>query len=89
MLFAPGRPKGGFTPYPAMDILSDFSSSEADLGTNVPSYFLMVLLFWRQEPVYGVLLPGPSEEPHVMRHGELEPLVQSAPAKYSRQAVSL
>ena len=45
MLFAPGRPKGGFTPYPAMDILSDFSSSEADLGTNVPSYFLMVLLF--------------------------------------------
>ena len=53
------------------------------------STFLMVLLFWRQEPVYGVLLPGPSEEPHVMRHGELEPLVQSAPAKYSRQAVSL
>ena len=53
------------------------------------STFLMVLLFWRQEPVYGVLLTGVSEEPHVMRHGELEPLVQSAPAKYSRQAVSL
>ena len=50
------------------------------------SSFLTVFLFWRQEPVYGVLLPEPSEEPHVMRHGELEPLVVSSPAKYSRQA---
>ena len=53
------------------------------------SSFLMVLLFWHQEPAYGVLLPGLSEEPHVMRHGELEPLVLSAPAKYSRQSSSV
>ena len=54
------------------------------------STFLMVLLFWRQEPVYGVLLPELSEGPHVMRQdGELEPLVMSTPATYSRQAGSL
>ena len=54
------------------------------------STFLMVLLFWRHEPVYGVLLPEPSEGPHVIRQdGELEPLVMSTPATYSRQAGSL
>ena len=51
------------------------------------STFLMVLLFWHQEPVYGVLLPELSEGPHVMRQdGELEPIVMSTPATYSRQA---
>ena len=51
---------------------------------------LMVLLFWRHEPVYGVLLPELSEGPHVIRQdGELEPLVMSTPATYSRQAGSL
>ena len=49
----------------------------------------MVLLFWRKEPVYGVLLPELPEEPHVMTQDEeLEPLVVAAPAKYTRQVVS-
>ena len=49
------------------------------------STFLMLLLFWHQEPEYGVLLPGLTEGPHVMRQdGELEPLVMSTPATYSR-----
>ena len=52
--------------------------------------FLMVLLFWRQEPEYGVLLPELSEGPHVMRQdGELEPLLMSTPVRYSRQEGSL
>ena len=54
------------------------------------STFLMVLLFWRQEPEYGVLLPELSEGPHVMRQdGELEPLLMSTPVRYSRQALEL
>ena len=54
------------------------------------STFLMVLLFWRQEPEYGVLLPELSEGPHVMRQdGELEPLLLSTPVRYSRQEGSL
>ena len=53
------------------------------------SVFLMVLLFWRMEPVYGVLLPELPEEPHVMTQDEeLEPLVVAAPAKYTRQVGS-
>ena len=55
----------------------------------VRSAFLMVLLFWRKEPVYGVLLPELLEEPHVMTQDEeLEPLVVAAPAKYTRQVGS-
>ena len=55
----------------------------------VISAFLMVLLFWRKEPVYGVLLAELPEEPHVMTQDEeLEPLVVAAPAKYTRQVVS-
>ena len=59
------------------------------------SSFLTILLFWRQEPVFGVLLPELSEEPggtwnlephHLTREGEIEPLVISSPVKYSRQA---
>ena len=54
------------------------------------SSFLMVLLFWRQEPEYGVLLPELSEGPHVMRQdGELEPLLMSTPVRYCRQEGSL
>ena len=49
------------------------------------SSFLTVLLYWRQEPVFGVLLPELTQEPHLMRQGELEPLGISSPAKYSRQ----
>ena len=49
------------------------------------SSFLTILLYWRQEPVYGVLLPEQTEEPHVMRQGEVEPIGSSSPAKYSRQ----
>ena len=50
------------------------------------SSFLTILLFWRQEPVYGVLLPELTNEPHVMRDGVVEPLGISSPAEYSRQA---
>ena len=65
-------------------------SSQRDWTQNlVRSAFLMVLLFWRKEPVYGVLLPELLEEPHVMTQDEeLEPLVVAAPAKYTRQVVS-
>ena len=53
------------------------------------SAFLMVLLFCRKEPVYGVLLADLPEEPHVMTQDEeLQPLVVAAPAKYTRQVVS-
>ena len=52
------------------------------------STFLMLLLFWRQEPEYGVLLPELSA--HVMRQdGELEPLPMSTPVRYTRQERSL
>ena len=65
-------------------------SSQRDWTQNlVRSAFLMVLLFWRKEPVYGVLLPELPEEPHVMSQDEeLEPLVVAAPAKYTRQVGS-
>ena len=65
-------------------------SSQRDWTQNlVRSAFLMVLLFWRKEPVYGVLLAELPEEPHVMTQDEeLEPLVVAAPAKYTRQVVS-
>ena len=48
--------------------------------------FLTALLFWRQQPVFGVLLPELVQEPHVMRQGQVEPLAIPSPAKYSRQA---
>ena len=47
--------------------------------------FLTALLFWRQQPVFGVLLPELVHEPHVMRQGQVEPVAISSPAKYSRQ----
>ena len=49
------------------------------------SSLLTILLYWHQEPVYGVLLPELTQEPHVMKEGQLEPLGISSPAKYSRQ----
>ena len=49
------------------------------------SSLLTILLYWHQEPVYGVLLPELTQEPHVMKQGQVEPLGISSPAKYSRQ----
>ena len=48
------------------------------------SSLFTILLYWHQEPVYGVLLPELTQEPHVMKQGEVKPLGISSPAKYSR-----